>query len=76
MDWGFSCPAEHIPLPGVVTRLRPTEETCVTPRIAAQRLRSTIASSEQEAARTLGSVLESDSRCLLSLTQAFASCVA
>ncbi len=31
----------------------------------------TIASSEQEAASTLGSILEPDSRCLLSLTQAF-----
>jgi hypothetical protein len=32
----------------------------------------TIASSEQEAASTLGSFLETVSRCLLSLTQAFA----
>ena len=33
----------------------------------------TIASSEQEAASTLVLTLESDSRCLLSLTQAFGS---
>ena len=43
----------------------------VTHRIAAQRLSSTIASSEQEAASTLVPAPESVSRCLLPLTQAF-----